>query len=256
MGRFKANDSEINSTCQINLHLEIRGVSRKMRTYYQGKHAALYNQTWQRFSEKTLTQAFSTIDFRQLEKETEERGHPLRILDVACGTGLLLQNLASRLPHAQLYGVDSSQDMLALARKRLCGKVPLRLEYFVVGPGGMAGFPFPAESFDLIICTNAFHYFQDPVAVLQGLASLLAPQGQFVIEDYARRGFPFPWTPFEWLIKRVDPQHMRAFTLGEAQHLCQQAGLQVTAAKSFPIDLLLRGWVIRVCKVKGDAMLK
>ena len=218
-----------------------------MRTYYQGKHATLYNQTWKRFSEKTLTQTFSTIDFKQLDKDIAERGHPPCILDVACGTGCLLQMLASRLPHAELYGVDESEEMLAQAHLLLSSHQHLHLTQTSLTADKAAGLPYEPASLDLITCTNALHYFQDPVAVLQGLASLLVPQGQCVIEDYARRGFPFPWAPFEWLIKRVDPQHIRAFTLGEAQHLCQQAGLQVTATKSFPIDLLLQGWVIRAC---------
>jgi hypothetical protein len=49
---------------------------------------------------------------------------------------------------------------------------------------------------------------------------------------------------FEWLIKRVDPQHIRAFTLEEAQSLCHQAGLQVMTAKHFSIDFLWQGWAI------------
>lgn len=76
-----------------------------MRTYYQGKHATLYNQTWRRFSQKTLTEVLSTIDFSQLERATEERGDSLRILDVACGTGCLLQKLErrSRNPLLEIY---------------------------------------------------------------------------------------------------------------------------------------------------------
>ncbi|MBV9617178.1 MAG: methyltransferase domain-containing protein, partial [Ktedonobacteraceae bacterium] len=109
-----------------------------------------------------------------------------------------------------------------------------------------AGLSYEASSFDLITCANALHNLENPLEVLRGLAELLAPQGQFVIEDYARRGFPFPWHIFEDFTRRIDPQHVRAYTLSEAQLLCQNAGLRVHVAQNFPIDLLWRGWVIRV----------
>ncbi|MBO0778859.1 MAG: methyltransferase domain-containing protein, partial [Ktedonobacteraceae bacterium] len=87
-----------------------------MRSYYRGKRAVCYNQTWKRFSEKTLAMTCSTIDFKQLQGDAGAREGPLRVLDVACGTGLLLQSLVSHLPHVELYGVDESQEMLDQAR--------------------------------------------------------------------------------------------------------------------------------------------
>ena len=216
-----------------------------MRTYYMGKRATSYNQTWKAFSEKTLAATCSTIDLTGLGKAARARECPPRILDVACGTGLLLQRLAYLIPHAELYGIDESQDMLAQAHLLLGNHPRIHLAQASLKGGAMANLPYGPASFDLITCTNAFHYLDDPLAVLRGLTLLLIPQGQLVIEDYARRTFPFPWKVFEWFIRRVDPQHIQAYTLPEAQFLCQAAGLQVMAAKKFAIDLLWQGWVIR-----------
>ena len=36
-----------------------------------------------------------------------------RVLDVACGTGVLLRKVLDRVPDAEAYGVDASADMLA-----------------------------------------------------------------------------------------------------------------------------------------------
>jgi trans-aconitate methyltransferase len=41
------------------------------------------------------------------------------ILDLGCGSGLVAQMLLDRSPAAQIFGVDSSTAMLALARERL-----------------------------------------------------------------------------------------------------------------------------------------
>ncbi len=214
-----------------------------MKTYYSGKYARSYNQSWKVFTEKTLAATRSTIDFTRLHDAAQN--HPLRILDVACGTGLILQSLAALLPDAELYGIDESQEMLDQARALLKDHPHTHFTAVSLTAGNTAGLPYEAASFDLITSMNAFHYFKDPVAILAGLAQLLNPQGRFVIEDYARRSFPFPWPIFEWLIKRIDPQHIRAYTLAEAQNLCQAAGLQVTQTKKFPIDLLWHGWTIQ-----------
>jgi ubiquinone/menaquinone biosynthesis C-methylase UbiE len=220
-----------------------------MRTYYTDNRAISYNRTWKAFSEKTLAATCSCIDLTRLQKVARTRERSPRILDVACGTGLLLQLLAHLLPQAELYGVDESQEMLAQARLLLGDHPRVHLAQAAIKGGKLTGLPYRPASFDLITCTNAFHYLDDPVAVLRGLALLLFPQGQMVIEDYARQTFPFPrkvfWKAFEWFIKRVDPQHIRAYTLTEAQTLCQAAGLQVKAGKNFSIDLLWQGWVIR-----------
>ncbi len=216
-----------------------------MKTYYSGNTAKSYNRVWKGFSEKTLAATRSAIDFTQLRAIVVAQDRPLRILDVACGTGLLLHSLASHLPDAELYGVDASQDMLEQARLLLENHAHVQFVQASLIAENSAGLPYQSAFFDLITCSNAFHYLKEPDTVLRGLAHLLAPQGQLIIEDYSRREFPFPWRIFEWLIKRIDPQHVRAYTMAEAQNVCQSAGLQVVAAHPFPIDRLWRGWVIR-----------
>ncbi len=227
-----------------------------MKTYYTGKYAQAYNQRWKSFSTKTLVNTCSAIDFLRLKDADVGRGYPLRILDVGCGTGLLLQSLAARLPQAELYGVDASQDMLDQARWRLKDHPHVHLVQGAVIGGETAGLLYEPAFFDLITCTNVFHYFKDPVEVLSRLAMLLLPQGHLVIEDYTRRSFLFPWRLFEWLITCIDPQHVRAYTLAEAQALCQLAKLQPIMAKNFPIDFLWRGWVMQARTNERDLPLR
>jgi len=217
-----------------------------MRTYYTTKRARSYNQQWKIFSEKTHDAVCSVIDFAHLEKIGKTEEQPPRALDAACGTGILLERLAHLIPYAELYGVDASEGMLAQAHLSVEGRTSISFIQAELQGGEKAGLPYDAASFALITCANALHNLNDPLGVLHGLAELLTPQGQFVIEDYARRGFPFPWRIFEWFTRRVDRQHVRAYTLSEAQLLCQKAGLYVVEAKNFSIDRVWRGWVMRV----------
>ena len=216
-----------------------------MKTYYSGEHARHYNQTWETFSQKTHAATLSLIDLTRLQHAASTPEHPPRFLDVACGTGLLLEQFTHLIPHAEVYGIDESEEMLSQARHLLENHPYAHLVQGMLSVGAIAGLPFAPASFDVITCTNALHYLKDPAGLLRELKQLLAPQGQFVIEDYARRRFPFPWRLFEWKIKRRDPQHIRAYTLTEAQDLCRQADIQVVSTETFHVNVVWHGWALR-----------
>jgi ubiquinone/menaquinone biosynthesis C-methylase UbiE len=218
-------------------------------SYYQGSGARSYDQRHHHFTERTLSETLALIDVEATAHHTESLQRAPRLLDVACGTGVLLSLLHERFPSAELYGVDGSQDMLALAQKRLGGEASLRLEQVVIGPSTQAGLPFPEGSFDLITCTNALHAMPDPVSTLADLLRLLAPDGHLLLEDFFWRSPSFSRWLFKWLASRLGAGPLHPYTLTEACSLCEQAGLFVRASRSFVIDWLLRGWVISIVKL-------
>src|SRR5260221_2025445 len=212
---------------------------------YTGWHARTYDAIWRHFEERTLSETVKLIDVNVLAAMRATTGRWPRLLDVACGTGLLLRRLRELLPEAEAYGVDASADMLAQARWALDGRPHADLVQAVVGSGPRAALPFERGTFDLVACTNALHYFPDPVAALAGLIDLVAPGGQFVLEDYARREPPFPWPLFEWIVRQVDAGHVCAYTLEEARRACAAAGLQIARDTAFAVDWLWHAWALR-----------
>jgi ubiquinone/menaquinone biosynthesis C-methylase UbiE len=219
-----------------------------MSSYYIGERARHYNVRWRTFTERSLAIALAMIDYTALQHMLEQRGRPPRILDVACGTGVLLQEIIKRVPDVEVYGVDASEDMLAQAQAALEQYPRVQLQQAFVRPGAMAGLPFELETFDLITCTNALHDMVKPVEVLRELERLLVPGGQLVLEDYARREPPFPWVVMEWLARRLEGGYVRAYTLTEAEEICAQAGLHIDTAKAFKVDWLWHNWVLRSWK--------
>lgn len=219
-----------------------------MSKYYTGKRARRYNVRWRTFTERSLTMVLTMIDETTLHAVLEQQGRPARVLDVACGTGILLQTIIKRVPEGEVYGVDASGDMLAQAAKGLEHYPLVYLQQAVVRPDERAGLPYAPETFDLITCTNALHDMLEPLAVLRGLEQLLAPGGQLILEDYARREPPFPWAVVEWLARWIEGGQGHASTLTEAQGLCTQAGLHVDAAKAFNVNWLWHNWVLRSWK--------
>jgi SAM-dependent methyltransferase len=213
--------------------------------FYSGWWARHYDLLWRHFTRRTLAQALRQVDFAALRAVPDRQWRTPRVLDVGCGTGMLLGELLRRVPRIAAQGVDASADMLAHARKALAGRSNIHLERATLGPGATAGLPFAPGTFDLIVCTNTLHAIGEPVVALAGLARLLAPGGQLVLEDYARRGAPFPWHSFEELVRRVDTTHVRVYTREEACELCGAAGLRVIQAAGFPVDWLWHAWALR-----------
>jgi ubiquinone/menaquinone biosynthesis C-methylase UbiE len=103
---------------------------------------------------------------------------PDRILDVGCGTGLLLRELARRLPGpAALTGVDAAEGMIEQARAKASDP---RLTF---ERGTAERLPFPDRAFGLVISTTSFDHWVDQRAGLAECHRVLAPRGLFVLTD-------------------------------------------------------------------------
>jgi 2-polyprenyl-3-methyl-5-hydroxy-6-metoxy-1,4-benzoquinol methylase len=103
-------------------------------------------------------------------------GPAQRALDIGCGSGVLLLPLAAR--NATVLGLDGSEEMLALARRRLeaagAGNVQLIR-------GDLAALPALAlPPFDLIVASSVLEYVPDLAATLRAIKALLKPQGRFI----------------------------------------------------------------------------
>jgi ubiquinone/menaquinone biosynthesis C-methylase UbiE len=106
---------------------------------------------------------------------------PLRVLDVGCGTGLLLRELVDRLPNVlEIVGVDPSPDMLRVARENTSERVR-----FV--PAAAEQLPFGDGRFDLVVSTMSFHHWPAQEAGLAELGRVLAPDGALVLIDLSAR---------------------------------------------------------------------
>ena len=100
-----------------------------------------------------------------------------RVVDIGCGTGILLHRLDQNSPHVELYGLEPVLSMLDMARQRLSGNVKLY-------QGWAESLPFNAEQFDVIVSCNMLHYIREPVLALQEIRRVLRPSGQLVITDW------------------------------------------------------------------------
>ena len=91
-----------------------------------------------------------------------------RVLDVACGTGVLMPDYLSR--GAEVTGIDISPEMIKLAEQKYAG-TGVR---FICGDVEVADV---GQDFDAIVVYNAFPHFPDPERLIFRLSGLLAEGG-------------------------------------------------------------------------------
>jgi SAM-dependent methyltransferase len=100
-----------------------------------------------------------------------------RALDVGCGEGMLVRQLASRIP--RVLGIDQDAASIELARRQSPGE---HVEFIL---GDFLAYPLPAASFGMITCVAALHHM-DAATALARMRDLLAPGGVLVINGVAR----------------------------------------------------------------------
>ncbi|MBL0214925.1 MAG: class I SAM-dependent methyltransferase [Myxococcales bacterium] len=104
------------------------------------------------------------------------------ILDVGCGTGEISSRLAEVFPRAQITGVDLLEPHLELARRRYAALAD-RLTFTQADAFEL---PFPAASFDLVVCRHLLQAVPRPEAILAEMVRVTRPGGvlHVIPEDY------------------------------------------------------------------------
>jgi len=149
-------------------------------------------------------------------------------MEYACGTGLVSGNLA---PYAKsILGVDISQGVVDLFNKRFADK-NVDQERFRAIRAELKGEDgeLDNEKFDVIICTSAYHHFEDVSQVTRLLVHFLKSSGALIVIDHRETQVPTEYRHFA--------AHRHGFDEGEIQRIFGSAGLtSITYGKMPPVD--------------------
>ncbi len=97
-----------------------------------------------------------------------------RVLDVACGTGVVARLAAERVgPEGCVAGIDVNPEMLAVARS-----VTPAIEWHEMAAETM---PLPEDTWDVALCQMGLQFFDDRSAALRRIKRVLAPGGRVVV---------------------------------------------------------------------------
>lgn len=151
-----------------------------------------------------LTFAYNSTLWQQLGFFSRNFG--ARHLEVACGTGTLLEMLLKwrafkRLPPCQIVGVDYAESMLAGAMHRFRKAPNITLMH-----ADAAAMPFDDASFDTINVANAVHCFPDVRGAMAGAFRVLRPGGTMAANVLL---YPTGWTPLRRIARSINEWGIR-----------------------------------------------
>ncbi|MGH7092245.1 MAG: class I SAM-dependent methyltransferase [Stellaceae bacterium] len=108
-----------------------------------------------------------------------------RLLDIGCGTGMLLREVKRNHPRLAVTGIDLSAPYLDVARRRLADWSGVEL---LAAPA--EAMPLPDAGFDIVTCVYLMHELPPAVrgAVAAEIRRVLKPGGTLILVDSVQLG--------------------------------------------------------------------
>lgn len=126
----------------------------------------------------------------------EPTRHPLRVLDLGCGPGVTVIELAHERPDAFYVGLDLASRMLDIARTETARENMAHMIAFVLADA--TALPFADNIFDVTTSHSFLYLVADRAAVLREAFRVLHPEGRYVSME-PRDGDTTPgWLQRHW----------------------------------------------------------
>lgn len=191
--------------------------------------AERYDARWSWFVDATNRETLLRLSLRSGD----------RLLDVGCGTGLLLSEAGRRHPDCRLAGVDPVPAMLAVARRRLPADVELCA-------GVAERLPYADASFDAVTSCNVLHHVADPLAAVREMARVLRPGGVLALTDWSA---DFLATRIrDWYLRVSSPAHVRVYGARDFRRLLLLASFGEVEVRRYRLSALWGAMTARAVK--------
>jgi len=151
-----------------------------------------------------------------------------RVLDVACGTGLITFAAAQEVgPQGEVVGIDISEQMTVAARQRAQERNVANASFIRMDAERLDQ---PDASFDVVICSLGLMYVPDPDQAIREMRRVLRPGGRLVIAVWGERS-RCGWSPVFPIVdaevnSEVCPLFFSLGQEGALARLCADARLE------------------------------
>jgi len=132
-----------------------------------------------------------------------------RVLDVACGTGVVARHAAQKVGTAgRVTGLDLNQGMVEVARSLppVPGAAPITwIE------GSALAMHLPDAAFDVVLCQQGVQFFPDRPAALHEMRRVLVPGGRVLISIWASSPTPYNVALWNAVERHIGPDAAATF---------------------------------------------
>ncbi|HEY8574824.1 MAG TPA: metalloregulator ArsR/SmtB family transcription factor [Devosia sp.] len=219
----RVSDSDADRARDIERQEKVRAAQQAQASQYFAKVAGSWDllKTLHVPEEAVEAAVVAALDGQKVET----------LIDLGTGTGRMLEVLKESYKRG--IGIDSSREMLAVARSRLASA---GINHAQVRLGDIGDVDLAAGPADVIVVHQVLHYFDDPGRMLAQARRLLKPGGRMVIVDFA---------PHDLEFLRSEHAHRR-LGLSEAQMSAWSAaaGLNIDWVRQFPSQSTERGLTV------------
>jgi ubiquinone/menaquinone biosynthesis C-methylase UbiE len=161
-----------------------------------------------------------------------------RLLDVACGPGVVTAELAPQA--SAVVAFDATEQMLEKAKAR-CAKAGLTNVAFRAGDA--ENLPFHDAEFDGVVTRLAIHHFANPRRALDQMFRVLRPGGTAVIVDVVSSEDLRESNLHNAIERLRDPSHVRMLPASELDGSISGAGFDIIEHATWDMDRELEEWL-------------
>lgn len=137
------------------------------------------------------------------------------VLDIGCGDGRVSAEMARRLPHGSVLGIDESPDMVAFAKERIPDTPHSNLSFLQMDATRL---DFHGR-FDIVFSNAVMHWVSDHLSVLRGVKRALKPAGRLLMQMGGRGNASGLVKVFDEIIRRAPWRaHYQGFVFPFAFH--------------------------------------